>query len=172
MNKVNPDVNNLISPIVYDMTRIKLAQDQQKRMGVYNKNNEPDDVKIAKRRCVHIVFDGSGFNIAVEKNDEGKLVCACCGREIATDFSDNAVSKIADVLPVINQLLLFGMLNGLQRKPIENLIALKMLLPDAAKLMSHLCDYVSQENANARTKDNVGAEYQTDLFGNGITGLR
>jgi hypothetical protein len=58
------------------------------------------------------------------------------------------------------------MLNGLQRKPIENLIALKNLLPDATQLMSNLCEYVKNENARASTKDNVGYEYQSDLFSN------
>lgn len=165
VNKVHPDVNQLIQPIVYDMTRIKLMQSQQMNR-VVGKNNEPEDVKLRKRSCVHILYDGSDFQIAAKTNKEGKLVCECCGREIGTKFDDDAVKKISDALPVINQLLLFGMMNGLQRKPIENLLVLKNLIPDAAQLMSNLCEYVKNENERASTKDNVGYEYQSDLFSN------
>ena len=173
VNKIHPDVNNLIQPIVYDMTKIKLMQSQQMRRVAGGKNNEPEEIKIRKRSCVHIVFDGSDFQIAAKTNDEGKLVCECCGREIGTKFDDDAVKKINDALPVINQLLLFGMLNGLQRKPLENLIVLKNLLPDAAQIMSQLCEYVKNENERVSTKDNIGYEYQSDLFsGSQFTSMR
>lgn len=168
-NKIAPDVRALISPIVYNMTKINIAQTQQKRM--YNKINESEEIQLQKRRCVHILYDGSGFSIAATRQD-GKLVCKCCGREIGTDFSDEAVNKIAAAIPVINQLVLFGMLKGLDAQPLNNMILLKTLLPDAAKLMKNLNDFVSRDNAAVSVQDNVGAEYQADLFNMGITNLR
>lgn len=174
-NKIHPDVNQLIQPIVFNMTKIKLSQAQQAR--IYGRSNEPDDIKLQKRSCVHIMYDGSGFALAARRADDGKLVCECCGREINTTFDDDAVNKITDALPVINQLLMFGMLHGMQRKPIENLIVIKNLLPDAAQMMKELCEFVKSENARASTMDNVGHEYQSDLLGLGngnapLTGLR
>ena len=111
------------------------------------------------------MYDGSGFSLATQRNDEGKLVCKCCGREIGTKFDEDTVNKISDAIPAINQLLLFGLLHGLQRKPVENLIVLKNLLPDAAQMMKELCEFVKNENARASAQDNVGAEYQSDLLG-------
>ena len=49
--KIHPDVDAVIKPIVYDMTRSDIAQLTNPRIGA---NNEPEYVKEVKEQCVHI----------------------------------------------------------------------------------------------------------------------
>ena len=155
-NKIHPSVDAVIKPIVYEMTRIDVAQ---KTNPVLGSNNEPDYIKEAKKKCVHIVFENGEYRLAAEKNNEGKLVCRVCGRAINMAFDDTAVKKISDCIDVINQLLFFGMLNGLRAEPIQTLISLKQVLPGASQLLKELNEYVKRENASADASNNIGSEY-------------
>lgn len=154
--KIHPQVDAVIKPIVYEMTRINIAQ---KTNPIIGSHNEPEYVKETKKKCVHIVFENGEYKLATEKNADGKLVCTACGRVINTKFDDNAVKTLTDAIEVINQLLLFGMLNGLRAEPIEALISLKSMLPAASKLLKELNEYVKRDNASANDASNIGAEY-------------
>ena len=86
-------------------------------------------------------------------------------------FDDSAVKKISDCIDVINQLLFFGMLNGLRAEPIQTLISLKTVLPGASQLLKELNDYVKRENASADAASNIGTEYAIPNQFRSITGM-
>lgn len=159
-NKIHPDIEQMIAPIIYNMTKIYLTQEQQKKL--YNRVTETEETKIQKRSCVHIMFEDGGYVLAANRNEDGKIVCKCCGREIGSKFDDDAVKKISDAIPVINQLLMFGMGRGLRKTPVEHLIILKNLLPEAAQLMKELNEFVKNDEARISKVDRVGWEYQSD----------
>lgn len=158
--KIHPDVDAVIKPIVYDMTRIEITQRTNPIIGT---NNEPDYVKEIKKQCVHIIFEDNEFRLATRKNKDGKLVCSACGRTINTEFNEEAVKKITDCIEVLNQVLLFGMLNGLRAEPIKTIISVKKTLPAIAALAKELNEYVAKEKASTETFSNIGTEY---AFGN------
>lgn len=157
MIKIDPSVDALIKPIIYDMTKISIAQ----KTNSFNNQNEPDAVKEKKKECVHIIYDGGEYRLDTDKTTDDKLVCKTCGREIGTKFDEESINKIMDAIPVINQILLFGMLNGLRAEPIATLISLKKTLPAAAKLMKELNIYVKNDESNADSEKNIGLEYNT-----------
>ncbi len=154
--KIHPQVDAVIKPIVYDMTRIYIAQKTNPIIGTHN---EPDYVKEMKRRCVHIIFENGEYRLKTHKNAEGKLICDVCGRTINIKFDNSAVQKITDAIEVVNQTLLFGMLNGMRAEPIETLISLKAALPGVAQLQKELNDFVKRDNTSADNAANIGAEY-------------
>ena len=154
--KIHPDVDAVIKPIVYDMTRIDIAQRTNPIIG---SNNEPDYVKEVKKQCVHIIYEDGEFRLATAKNSDGKLVCRACGRVIGTKFDKSSVDKITDCIEVLNQVLLFGMLNGLRAEPIKTIISVKKTLPSIAQLCKELNEYVTRENTAADSLNNNGTEY-------------
>ena len=166
--KIHPSVDAVIKPIVYDMTRINLAQ---KANPIIGNNNEPDYVKETKRRCVHIIFENGEYRLATEKRADGKLYCSACGRVINTKFDDTAIQKINDCIEVINQVLLFGLLNGLRAEPIQTLISIKATLPAASQLLSNLNEFVKRDNASANSAANIGTEYAIPNQYKSITSL-
>lgn len=157
-NKIHPSVDALIKPIVHEMTKIYLTEKQNPVIG---QHNEPPYIKEMKKACVHIVFEGNEFKIPHHRDENGKLICDACGREIATKFDNTAVDKITDCITVINQLLFFGMINGLKAEPINTLISLKKALPGVAQLMRELNEYIKREEATKDSERNIGAEYSS-----------
>ena len=154
--KIHPEVDAVIKPIVYDMTKIHIAQQTNPIIGVHN---EPDSIKEMKKKCVHIIFKNGEYSLSTKKNAEGKLVCEACNRVINTKFDNTAVQKITDCIEVVNQTLLFGMLNGLRAQAIMTLISIKSALPAVAQLQKELNEYVKRENSSADSASNIGAEY-------------
>ncbi len=165
--KIHQSVEATVKPIIYDMTRIDIAQMTNPVIGCHN---EPESVKEIKKSCVHITYDGPEYRLRVEKTPDGKLVCRACGREINTKFDDSAVKTLMDAIAVVNQILLFGMLNGLKAEPIKTLISLKRTLPAAAQLMRELNEYVKRDDQNKEAELNIGAEYFNGSF-RSITGI-
>ena len=153
---IHPEVEAVIKPIIYNMGRIYYAQQTNPILGPHN---EPEEVKKWKRMCVHIIFEHDGYVLKTKKTQDGKLVCAACGRTINTKFDANAVQKIVDAIEVINQTVLFGMLNNLNARPLATLIDLKEKLPGAAQLQKELNEYVKRDNSSAENAANIGAEY-------------
>ena len=161
--KIKPAVDAVIKPIINEMTHIDVAQKTNPIIGT---QNEPDYVKEAKKRCVHIVFENGQYQLATAKNSEGKLVCRACGRVIGTKFDDTAIQKIMDCIEVINQIQFFGMLNNLKAEPLNTLIDLKRMLPAAAQLLKELNEFVKRDNAAADDASNLGSEYVIPGFNN------
>ena len=154
--KIHPSVDAIIKPIVYEMTRIDIAQ---KTNPIIGSQNEPDYIKETKKKCVHIIFENGEFRLATQKNVEGKLVCRACGRVIGTKFDQSSVDTISNAIEVVNQVLLFGLLNGLRAEVIQTLISIKAVLPSVNQLLSELNDYVKRDNAAANDASNIGTEY-------------
>ena len=154
--RIHPAVDVVIKDIVSDMTRINISQQTNPMI---SSKNEPEIVKETKKKCVHIIYDDGEFRLAVNKNVDGDLVCTACGRKINTAFDDTAVKKITDCLEVVNQVLLFGMLNGLKAEPVSTLISLKQTLPSVAQLAKDLNEFVKKENNSHETIANIGTEY-------------
>ena len=154
--KIHPSVDAIIKPIVYDMTKIDISQ---KTNPIIGKNNEPDYIKEIKKRCVHIIYDNGEYRPAVKKNENGELVCTACGRKINIKFDSTAVDTIMDAIAVVNQLVFFGLLNGLRAEPLETLISVKTQLPAAAQLLKELNQYVKNETQNNNDASNIGTEY-------------
>ena len=154
--KIHPSVDAIIKPIVYEMTRIDIAQ---KTNPIIGSQNEPDYIKETKKKCVHIIFENGEFRLATQKNAEGKLVCRACGRVIGTKFDQTSVDAISNAIEVVNQVLLFGLLNGLRAEVIQTLISIKAVLPSVNQLLSELNEYVKRDNAAANDASNIGTEY-------------
>ena len=154
--KIHPTVDAVIKPIIEDMTRIDNAQKMNPLIGPHN---EPDNVKELKKSCVHLVYEDGVPRLATVKNAEGKLVCRVCGRVIYTKFDDSSLERIMNCIEVLNQILLFGMLNGLTAEPIKAIIDCKRVLPAVAQLAKGLNEYVTRETASAETISNIGTEY-------------
>ena len=173
LNKVTPEINNLIQPIVFNMTRIHLFEEQQKDSYGQVQTQEPPEWREEKKRCVHIFYNGQGYDIAANYNSEGKLVCECCGREINTKFDNDSYEKLVDTIPILNQLVLFGLIHGLKKPLLQNIILVKSMMPDIAQLMKNMNEFIKNENSKMSAQDNVGAEYQTDpMFGTSLTGMK
>lgn len=166
--KIHPSVDALIKPIIYEMTKIDLAQQTNPLIG---SKNEPEAIKEKKKECVHITYDGNEYRLRTEKTADGRLVCRACGHEINTKFDNTAVNLLNDATKVIDQLLLFGMLNGLRPEPISTLIGLKKTLPAAASLMSQLNAYVKASENDSDSEKNIGLEYNTPNSFRNITGM-
>lgn len=154
--RINSAVDAVIHDIVNEMTRIDIAQRSNPILGSHN---EPEAVKEAKKRCVHVIFVNGEYRLATEKNNNGELVCRVCGRKINTKFDEDAVQTLVKSVEIINQVLLFGMLQGLKAEPINVLISLKRTLPAVTQLLKELNEYVKQENKSTESAANIGSEY-------------
>lgn len=159
--KIHPSVDALIKPIIATMTKIDIAQQSNP---IVDPHNEPEYIKEAKKSCVHITFDGSDYKLRAAETDDGRLVCQVCGREIATKFDKSAVDTLMEATKVINQIVFFGMLNGLKAEPLATLISLKRALPAAAKLIAELNEYVKRDESSSDAVSNIGNEYNTPSF--------
>lgn len=169
--KVNKDVVEVISPIIEGMTRIYETNKHTKPLVGGQFDN--DNVTMLKRDCVHIILDlqNGKYTLAAKKTNDGKLVCQACGREISTEFGDNAVAKLADAEKVINQIVIFGMMNGLDVKAVKTLISIKHVLPDVMKLAGELGVFVQKSSNSTESLGDIGSEF-IDTTGNSITSMR
>lgn len=165
--KIHPSVDAVIKPIIYEMTKIDIAQQTDPILG--NPRNEPEAMKDLKKQCVHIIYDKGDFRMACKKNTDGDLVCRACGRKIYQKFDDSGTKILMQAIEVINQTLLFGMINGLMAEPIASLISLKKMLPAAAQLHKELCEFIKKDNKAAESAGNIGDEYYLPSQLRGIT---
>ena len=157
MLKCHPNVDAVIRPIMEGMTELDIRTKMNPIAAVQNEN---DQIKKFKRQCVHFTFkNGMEPCLRTKRNSEGVLVCEVCNRPIYTKFDDTAIQKITDCISVINQILLFGLMNGLMHDRVQLLISLKCALPEAAVLSKQLNDFVKRDNSSADSADNLGAEY-------------
>lgn len=169
MLKVNPQVKALIDPIARTMTEIKWSE---KTYPVYGQRNETKEVAAWKKRCVHYIYEGNELSLCLSKNSEGKLVCDACGREIATEFSDEAWKTLADCIPVLNQIIVFGMANGLDAAPLQAVINMKEQMTAVVTICKELVEFVKKENLNADPTSNLGVTYQGTQFRGGLTAMK
>lgn len=166
VNQVSPAVIEMLKPIIDAMTTVNMRQKFDQSLGPHT---ESHDVKEMKKKCVHVIFEDNDYHLAVKRQENGMLKCTVCGREINTKFDKDAVDTLMAAIPVLNGLVMFGMLIGLRPEPLNMLISLKSVLPSAAQLQLELNQFVNKTDKNADAVNNLGMEYQTpDLF-NSIT---
>lgn len=169
--KLNVEVKEYIAPIVDGMTRIYETNKHTSPLvgGQYDNEN----IKMLKRDCVHIIRDykTGKFVLAIKKTNEGKIVCQACGREVSTDFGENAQNTLSEAEKVINQVVVFGMMNGLEKDALKTLISIKHVLPDVMKLVGELGVFVQKSTTSNENLGDIGSEY-VDTTGNSITSLR
>lgn len=58
LNKIHPSVDALIRPIVYEMSKIDIAQQTNQLLD----HNEPEYIKEMKKGCVHITYDSNDMS--------------------------------------------------------------------------------------------------------------
>lgn len=158
--KIHPTVESLIGPIITDITNINLIEKANPNIGPHN---EPQAHKERKKACVHILRDEQGgYCIKTTKDPKtGKMICEGCGRIINTTFDDSAVDKISDCIEVINQIVLFGTINGLKAEPLAAAIDVKTKLPGLAQILKELNMFVKRDDAATDSERKIGEEYQT-----------
>jgi hypothetical protein len=166
--RISPEVDQVIKPCITAMSDIALVEEN---MGEIDQGNVSPAVKMAKRRCVHIIWRKGDFVVTVKPVEGNKMVCSVCGAEIGTEFNDDAIDDYFNCLKRVNQLLFFGMFKGLQARPIQGLIALKEMLPDAARLHKAMNQFVAKDDKDQNVKDNLGAEFATNELYRSITGF-
>lgn len=165
---ISPEVEQVIKPIIYQMTQIDIVQEQNPAV---NPNNEPPEIRRLKRDCVHITYRNNKFAYRVSKDEaSGCLVCAVCKQKIGTKFNEEPIEAYKRCLEAVNQLMFFGMLNGMRAELIAACITLKRMLPDAMTLHKQLNAFVSRENKSDDALNNLGSEYQTSDIYRNITG--
>lgn len=156
MNKLNPSVDAIVRPIIHDMTQIKIAQATNP---LISKNNEPENIKQYKKKCVHVVFDGKEYVIDTDRNAKGELVCETCGRKINTTFGKEEIEILNKSITILDQMVLFGLVKGLRAEPLQLLIQLKSSMPSAITLMNELSTFINEEDKANSTMINIGSEY-------------
>lgn len=169
--KVNNEVKEVIAPIIEGMTRVYETNKHCKPAVAGSYENE--SVKMLKRDCVHVIIDKTSgrFVLAAKRNNEGKLICQACGREISTEFGEAAQLKLIEAEKVINQVVFFGMMNDLDADVIKTLISMKHVMPDVHKLAGELGQFVQKSTTSTESLGDIGKEY-VDTTGNGITSMR
>ncbi len=157
LERIDPNVQRLITPIMQRMTSIYLTERSVPVIGNQNRN---DQFKTEKQECVHLIFNGNYPECKLEKQPDGKLKCAACGREIATKFDQSAINTLLEARKVVEQILFFGMINNLNADFVATCIDLKKVLPTLAQVAAELNEYVKREETNIDTVQNIGDEYR------------
>lgn len=157
LEKIDPNIQRLITPIMTRMTSIYITERQRPVIG---NQQHSDQYKREKQECVHIIFDGNRPECMLKKVNDETLKCAACGREVCIKFDGSNVQTLLDARKVIEQLMFFGMVNNMNPEIIMACIDMKKMLPDLAQITAELNDYVQREETNIDNVSNIGAEYQ------------
>ena len=160
LEKINPNVQRLITPIMQRMTSIYITE---KYTPVIGNQNRGDQYKREKQECVHLIFDGQEPVSKLEKTADGKLKCRACGREVCAKFDGTNVNALLEARKVVEQVMYFGMINNLNPEIISVCIDMKKLLPQLAPVAAELNDYVKREETNVDTIQNIGNEYRLGI---------
>ena len=155
--RISPQVVEALKPIISDMTKVQAFQEAHAGDTNYK---VPDWVAAAKRCCCHVILDGRQVpKLAIAKRADGKLWCTACGRIINTVFDQNSVQKILDALEVVNQALVFGLINGLDYKTAQSIVSVKAVLPDVAQMLTELNQTLDNNQKASKVTNAIGQEY-------------
>lgn len=159
--KISPQVVEALKPIIGDMTRVQSFQ--QAHAGDTN-YKVPDWVAAAKRCCCHVLFDGRQYpKLSISRRADGKLWCNACGREISTVFDETDTQKLVDALPVINKILVFGLINGLDKNAAMSLVSVKSVFPDIIQMSSELNQALDNNQKASKITGAIGSEYTSEF---------
>ena len=169
IKEINPDVINLIKPIVETMTRNYMVEQQMKgQVGP----NQPEMHKAEKLRCVHLIWKGlepePAMYITTDDKGERHMKCYLCQREIGMNFDDTAIKKLLDARTVIEQVMFYGMINHMQADKVEMLIQMKSIIPYIAQMAQNLNKFVAKDDSYQDSIGNVGREYRNSITSGGF----
>lgn len=174
--KINPGVLKLIEPIVKPLTEFARYKDYNPQYSMWNPNNsmseaQKKNIEMKKKECVHLIKGDSGeIEGAIEDYDENFFKCKICDRLIYKKFDDTAIQKLQDAIPVLNQLVFFGMPLNLGPEQLSKIIFIKQNLYDVIQLEKGLISFVKNED-NALSHSNTFGDdnkYATFKNTNGI----
>lgn len=161
LERIDPNVQRIITPIMTRMTAIYITEKQQPVIGAPQRN---DQYRREKQECVHFIFNGNTPDCRLRKvtgnNGVETLKCDACGREVCLKFDGENVKTLQAARAVVDQLLFFGMVNNMNPEIIMACIDLKKILPDLAQITAELNEYVTREEKNIDNVSNIGAEYR------------
>ena len=163
--KIDPKVQQLVTPIMQRMTAIYMTEKMTPVIGNAGNN---DQHKQEKQECVHLIFNQNSPECKLNKTPDGKLKCDACGREVYTKFDGSNVTVLLDARKVIEQIMFFGMVNNLKPDIVAACIDMKKMLPALAQVAAELNEYVKREETNIDTVGNVGDEYRFRSITGGI----
>ena len=83
----------------------------------------------------------------------------------------DAEKIVDDFEKVVNQIVMFGILQGLRLDPIKTLISVKHVLPDISALALSLGQFMTSGTNSVESLGDIGSEF-VDTTGNSITSLR
>lgn len=173
--KISPQVIEALKPIIHDMTKVHAFQ--QAHAGDLSCKT-PDWVAGAKRCCCHVIFDSRNVpKLAIAKRADGKLWCTACNRIINTTFDKSVVQKILDCIEVVNQALVFGLINNLDAKTAQSIVSVKAVLPDIAQMLTELNQKLENNHKASSVTGALGSEYKMEFAerynqGDGFTTMR
>jgi hypothetical protein len=172
MIQIHPSIRPIIDPIVDRMTNIYNRKRMQPECGPHT---ESDADKFFQRRCVHMIKDDHNeYRIPIIKQGDD-YICEACGRRINAKFDEAAVKKIIDAIEVIDGLTVFAPMKGLMGTPLQNLISVKSILPEIAKLDKEFNEFVKRDDSTANANGVIGGDlvrdYNTPARFSSITGM-
>ena len=157
-NQIAPDVQQMIIPIIDDMTQIYTEQKLNPNLNIMNENIQ---IKQKKRTCVHILrTSDNSLTIPINHNAKGEVICEACGRKIEQEFNiEKDFPIIEGTIDIVNKLLTYGQIQGMTTNAIRICLDLKCLLPELMKLDKNLTDFMKLEDAKNDTINNLGSEF-------------
>jgi hypothetical protein len=161
--KINPQVMQLVSPIIETMTQYDMFQKSTPAFGLWNAKNSLDDYQNkrfeeAKKNCVHLIRDINSGQLVptLEEFDDTKFKCRLCGRFVYKKFDESATEKLQEGIAVLNMLAFFGMSLNLSAEQMSKIIFLKSCIPDAIQLVAILNKFVKEEDNMISSGANIG----------------
>jgi len=166
----NPQVQELMKPIIYDSTILYVSEKSNPMFSNYVDDATRKKAKAIKQNCVHYVFENNEYVTKVHREGDS-LVCEACGHEICAKFDGSNVKALTDAIPVLDQLIYFGVPLNLSPDIVKTILSCKQILPALAQVVSGLNEYVRRDTSAMDAVRNIGSEYDTSAL-RGITGMR
>lgn len=152
--KINPQVMQLVSPIIETMTQYDMFQKSSPAFGMWDPKNSLDDYQKkrfdeAKKNCVHLIRDINSGQLVptLEEHDESKFKCRLCGRLVYKKFDKSAIDIITESVAVLNMLTFFGMSLNLSAEQMSKIIFIKSSMKEINELVAMLNKFVKEEDS-------------------------
>ena len=152
--KINPQVMQLVSPIIETMTQYDMFQKSTPAFGLWNAKNSLDDYQNkrfeeAKKNCVHLIRDINSGQLVptLEEFDDTKFKCRLCERLVYKKFDKTATDIITDTVAVLNMLAFFGMSLNISAEQLSKIIFIKSSMKEINDLVGTLNKFVKEEDS-------------------------
>ena len=177
--KINPQVMNLVNPIIETMTQYEMFQKANAAFGMWDPKNSLNDYEKkkfdeVKKQCVHLIRDIQSGKLVptLEEVDDTMFKCRICGREIYKKFDKTAVERLKDAIPVLNMLAFFSMPLNITSEHMSKIIFMKQSMGDMIQLVDILNNFVKEEDSAIANTVNIGEAAKNATFRiGGLTGF-